>query len=56
MGQTLGIVTVIEGVQAIEVTAHSQDGDPVETSYGVGGEKYETLKQAMGATRAISGG
>jgi hypothetical protein len=49
MGQTSRIVTIIEGVQVIEVTTHDQDGDPIETSYRVKGEKHESLKDAMKA-------
>ena len=49
MGQTSRIVTIVDGVQVIEVTTHDPDGDPVETRYPVRGEKYETLKQAMEA-------
>ena len=45
------IVTIIEGVQVIEVTTHDSQGDPLETHYVVRGEKYETLKQAMRAAR-----
>ncbi|MGD0657872.1 MAG: hypothetical protein ABSD38_07385 [Syntrophorhabdales bacterium] len=52
MGQTSRIVTIVDGVQIIEVTAHDPDGDPVETHYMVRGEKYEALKQAMEAARA----
>ena len=51
MGQTSRIVTIIEGVQVIEVTTHDQEGNPIETRYHVRGEKFETLKQAMGAAR-----
>jgi len=54
MGQTSRIVTIVDGVEVMEVTTNDLDGDPVETSYSVRGEKYETLKQAMGAARAIS--
>ena len=49
MGQTSRIVTIVDGVQVIEVTTHDQDGDPIETCYLVRGERYETLKQAMEA-------
>ena len=45
-------MTIVDGVQIIEVTAHDPDGDPVETHYMVRGEKYEALKQAMEAARA----
>ena len=49
MGQTSRIVTVIEGVQVIEVTTHDPERGPIETYYLVRREKYETLKQAMEA-------
>jgi hypothetical protein len=51
MGLTSRIVTVIEGLTVMEVTIHDPDGDPIETYYTVRGEKYETLKEAMEATR-----
>jgi hypothetical protein len=54
MGQTSRIVTIIEGIEVIEVTIHDPQGDPIETRYHVRGEKYETLKQAMEAARRIS--
>jgi hypothetical protein len=54
MAQTSRIVTIVEGVQVTEVTAHNPDGDPIETHYAVKGEKYETLKQAMEAARKAS--
>jgi hypothetical protein len=54
MGQTSRIVTIVDGVEVMEVTVHDPEGNPVETSYHVRGEKYETLKQAMKAARAIS--
>jgi len=56
MGQTSRIVTIVEGVQVIEVTIHDPEGDPVETYYRVKGEKYESLAQAMKAARAVSEG
>ena len=52
MGQTSRIVTIIEGVQVMEVTTHGQDGDPIETCYLVCEERYEILRQAMEAARA----
>lgn len=51
MGQTSRIVTIVDGVQVIEITAHDPDGDPIETHYVVKGERFETLKQAMEAAR-----
>jgi hypothetical protein len=49
MGQISRIVTIVDGVQVIEVTTHDPEGGPIETYYLVRGEKYETLKQAMEA-------
>ena len=51
MRQTSRIVTIVHGVQVMEVTTHDSQGDPVETCYLVRGEKYETLKPAMKAAR-----
>ena len=51
MGQTSRIVTIIDGVQVMEVTTHDSQGDPVETCYLAPGEKYETLNQTMRAAR-----
>lgn len=57
MGQTSRIVmTIIEGVQVIEVTTRNPEGDSIETSYRVRGEKYETLRQAMKAARGVREG
>ena len=56
MGQTSRIVTIIEGVEVIEVTTHNPEGDPIEMRYHVRGEKYETLRLAMKAARAIAEG
>ena len=53
MGRTSRIVTVIEGVEAIEVTTNDREGNPTETRYQVRGEKYETLRQAMEAAKGI---
>jgi Asp-tRNA(Asn)/Glu-tRNA(Gln) amidotransferase C subunit len=49
MGQTSRIVTIVNGVQAVEVTTHDPEGEPIETYYRVRGEKYESLKDAMTA-------
>jgi hypothetical protein len=54
MGQTSRIVTIIEGVEVIEVTTHDPEGEPIETRYQVRGEKYETLHEARRAAREIS--
>ena len=51
MGQTSRIVTIIEGVQVMEITTHDRHGDPVETHYVVLGQRYGTLRQAMEAAR-----
>jgi hypothetical protein len=54
MGQTSRIVTIIEGVQVMEVTIHDSQGDPVETHYQVGGERCPTLAEARRAAQEIS--
>ncbi len=54
MRQTSRVVTIVEGVEVIEVRTHNPEGDPIETRYHVRGEKYETLRQAMKAARAIT--
>ena len=51
MGQTSRIVTIVNGVEVIEVTVHDPEGDPVETHYYIRGEKYETLRQAIEAAK-----
>ena len=51
MGQTSRVVTVIEGIQVIEVTRNDPEGYPIETYYLVRGEKYGSLKEAMRAAR-----
>jgi len=51
MGQTSKVVTIIEGIEVIEVSILDPGGDPVERHYYVLGEKYESLKQAMRAAR-----
>ena len=48
-------MTIVEGVEVMEVTVHHPEGNPVETSYDVRGEKYETLKEARRAAQEISG-
>jgi hypothetical protein len=53
MGQTSRIVTIVNGVEVIEVTVHDPEGDPIETSYHIRGEKYESLRQAMEAAKGI---
>jgi len=37
MGQTSRIVTIVNGVEVIEVTVNDQDGDPIETHYHIRG-------------------
>jgi len=57
MGQTSRIVTIIEGIQVMEVTTHDTQGDPIETYYRVRGERYDTLRHAMKAARGeVEGG
>jgi len=52
MKQTSRIVTIIAGVQVMEVTTYDQDGDPVGTSYRVKGDRYDALKQAIKAAKS----
>jgi len=54
MGQTSRIVTIVDGVEVIEVTLRDGEGDRIETHYQVGGENHETLRKAMEAARKIS--
>jgi hypothetical protein len=54
MGQTGRIVTIVNGVEVIEVTTHDPEGEPIETSYEVRGEKYQTLTEARRAAQEIS--
>jgi hypothetical protein len=51
MGQTSRIVTIVNGIEITEVTVHDLEGNPIETSYHIRGEKHETLRQAMEAAR-----
>ena len=51
MGQISRVVTIIEGIEVIEVTIHDPGGDPVERHYYVLGEKHDSLKEAMRAAR-----
>jgi hypothetical protein len=44
VGQTSRVLTNIDGIEVIEVTREDPEGDPLETSYYVQGEKYTTLK------------
>ena len=37
MGQTSRIVTIIDGVEVMEITTYDPEGNPVETSYHVRG-------------------
>jgi hypothetical protein len=53
MGQTSRIVTIVNGVEIIEVTVNDQEGDPTATHYQIRGEKYETLRQAMEVAKGI---
>ena len=54
MGQTSRIVTIVNGVEVIEVTTHDTEGESVETDYQVRGEKYQTLTEARRAAQKIS--
>jgi len=54
MGQTSRIVTIVSGVEVIEVTTRDPEGEPIETKYQVGGEKYRTLTEARRAAQEIS--
>jgi hypothetical protein len=54
MGRTSRIVTIVNGVEVIEVTTHDPEGEPVETSYQVRSEKYPTLTEARRAAQKIS--
>jgi len=57
MGQTSRIVTIIEGIQVIEVTTHDPKGDPLETHCAVRGQRFDTLRQAMeAASGEVQGG
>jgi len=55
MGQTSRVVTIIEGVEVVEVTVHDPGGDPVEKHYYVLGEKFDSLKHAMEAASGECG-
>jgi hypothetical protein len=54
MGQTSRTVTIVNGVEVIEVTIHDPEGESIETSYQVRGEKYQTLTEARRAAQEIS--
>ena len=54
MGQTSRIVTIVSGVEVIEVTTRDPEGEPIETKYQVGGERYQTLTEARRAAQAPS--
>jgi hypothetical protein len=54
MGQTSRIVTIVNGVEVIEVTTHDPEGEPIETNYQVGGERYQTLTEARRAAQEMS--
>ena len=54
MGRTSRIVTIVNGVEVIEVTTHDPEGEPIKTSYQVRGEKYQTLTDARRAAQKIS--
>jgi hypothetical protein len=52
--KTSRVVTVIEGVEVIEVVREDSEGFPMETSYYVKGEKYGGLKEAREAAKNMS--
>jgi hypothetical protein len=54
MGQKSRVVTVIDGVEVIEMMVMDPDGDPIETRYYVSGEKYDTLREARDAAKKIA--
>jgi hypothetical protein len=54
MGQTSRIVTVVDGIDVMEVTVRDIDGEQVETRYYVRGEKYMNLKEARTAAGKIA--
>ena len=57
MGQTSHIVTIVDGVQVIDMTVHDPNEDLVETFYQVRGARYEDLGTAMKAARGeVEGG
>ena len=51
MGLVTRVVTIIQGVEVIEVAIHDPGGDRIEKYYYVLGEKFDSLKHAMGAAR-----
>ncbi len=51
MSQTSRIVTIVDGVEVMEVTIHDRGGDPVNVSYYVHGQKYRTLREAREAAK-----
>ena len=54
MGQTSRVVTSIDGIEVIEVAREDSEGNPIETSYYVQGEKYATLKAAWKIAKNIA--
>lgn len=54
MRKSSRVVTVVDGIEVIEVTREDLDGFPLETSYYVHGEKYLTLQQGRQAARKIA--
>ncbi len=51
MSQTSRMVTVIDGIEVVEVTTCNPDGDLVGTHYCVQGEKYASLREAGNAAK-----
>ncbi len=54
MGQTSRVVTVVDGIEVMEVTVYNIDGEQLETRYYVRGEKYFSLKEATKAAKKIA--
>ena len=55
MAQKSRTVTIVDGVEIMEVTKYDLDNDPVETAYYVQGERCGTLREARNmAARAAS--
>jgi hypothetical protein len=48
------VVTIIDGVEVIEVIREDLDGHPLETTYYVRGEKHTALKEAWEMAKKIA--
>ncbi|OPY68173.1 MAG: hypothetical protein A4E57_01915 [Syntrophorhabdaceae bacterium PtaU1.Bin034] len=53
MSRTSRIVTNLDGIEVLEVTQEDAEGNWVRTDYFVLGQKYDSLKGAMEAARAM---